>query len=277
MKALQTLPALLLLLSSSRAVAVDVIDWSLASSVYDSQTGDLPSVHFQTVQSPFEDSHSATLRSSIAHAAYDFSWTADEASFASQFDHHIESLRGTTTSSGYIRFTPGVDSVLSIDASWSYDFHPAELSSADLSLLFGDVESDTVLFVRQLSGGTFGLGAPSGTLAVSRHFDLLALRTYLVDYSVVQRFWDPPAAGHAGEATGHVRFQVTPLPEPAALGLLLAGAILLHRRPVLPRRQRETPARRTNHARGGTWSFVYFSTCFVPETRLPRRTFHWPM
>ncbi len=181
-------------------------------------------------ENPFQNSHTATLGNSSCSAAYDFSWTGDEASFGVTVNHHLEQLQGETISSGRIFIRPAVDSVISISAAWQYAWPGQALGSTHLSARVGDSENGDLMAEVIAHGGNVGLGPPHGTFDLTDDGILQAGRLYGLFYTVRVLHIDPTPPGTYGTGAGHLNFTITPVPEPAALAMWVLPILLIRHR-----------------------------------------------
>lgn len=224
-----TTAAILASVVSSRAKADLVVEsWRLASVIHDFAPG-APDVQefvtFETVENPFQDSHSVTLGSSNTSSAYDISWLVHEAQFNITTSQYLRELDGDTSASGRIYLTPSVDSLVTFSGNWQYAWPSAALGNTHVSVQLGDLDEEISVLSVTGSGGNVGVGPPFGSFTLSDSGFLLANHNYLLFYTAQVRHIDPTPPGTFGEASGDFHFTITPIPEPAA-ALLLALPIL---------------------------------------------------
>lgn len=210
---------------SSRAKADLVVEsWRLASVIHDFAPG-APDVQefvtFETVENPFQDSHSVTLGSSNVSATYDISWLLEEAQFNITTSHHLAQLDGETITSGRMYFTPSVDSIVTFSGSWQYAWPSAVLGNTHFFWGISDLDHDIGIIGDSHTGGNVGVGSPFGSWTSNGSGLLMANQQYFLFYSATTRHFDPTPPGTFGEASGEFHFTITPIPEPAA-ALLLA-------------------------------------------------------
>jgi hypothetical protein len=225
-----TLVSMALASASTRAVGDLVVNtWLVDAAVYDSTAvGDpLEGVFFETVQNPFQASHTATLNNSYASATYNFAWTGDSANFDVATSHHHEQFSGFTVTEGRINLVPAVDSNVSAWGTWQFVWPSSALGSTVIFLNVVDLESYDEPISAVARGGNSDLGLPYGTLNLQDSGTLLAGRTYEIYYFARVSFFN---TAPSGEASGEINFAITPVPEPAALALILPALFLARRR-----------------------------------------------
>ena len=208
-----------------------VVDsWSVGATVHDWAADDFNTVFNQVVQNPFQTVHSAMFGSSTATVNYDFAWSGDSGHFDLGAIHHLEELEGDTSSSGYVFVVPAVDSNVSFSGSWRFAWPSATRGSTSLHLAIVDAQTEEFVADEVAFGGNVGLGPPFGTLNVQGGATLLATRGYFVQYTVFIDHFDPTPPGTYGEGVGEIHFSMTPVPEPAALALILPALFFPRRR-----------------------------------------------
>lgn len=170
-------------------------------------------------ENPFQNSHTATLGNSSCSASYDFAWTGDEARFDIYPSHHLEQLRGDTSSSGRILIWPAVDSIVTFSGNWQYAWPGTALGTTNLYMSV--IGPDGTLAENIAHGGNVGLGPPFGTFELSNNARLEVGNAYLLNYIVRIQHFDPTPPGTFGHGEGSLNFTITPVPEPATLALLV--------------------------------------------------------
>jgi hypothetical protein len=215
---------------SATQATIVVNEWLLGTGLSDPGNSQYPSASFSNVQNPFQNSHSVALGSSYATTRYDYAWTGDSAHFDAYPLHHLEQLDGDTGSSARIHLTPTVDSILTLEGTWNYGWPSATLGEADIVVDAFDLETEEEIAWSYASGGNLFFGSPSGTLTVQDSALLLAGRKYEIYYLARVYHSNPTPPGTYGEASGEIQFSIVPIPEPAALSLILPALLLPRRR-----------------------------------------------
>ncbi len=223
-----------------------VVDsWLLSSSIHDYTPGHDPQefVSFYSVQNPFQIAHEVTLGQSHVGTSYDFVWTGDSAHFDVQTNHYLEQLNGDTTTEGSIYIRPAVDTNIILSGSWQFSWPGNVLGQTIISLFAYDVDADQLVALANAGGGNTGLGPPYGDLHVQNNGVLQGGGHYQI-YYVAQIYHStstPP--GTHGQGTGEIHFTLTPVPEPATLGLIVFAVLI-------PRRRTGDASRRASAALG---------------------------
>lgn len=228
------------LIASSRVQADSflVTSWSLGTGILDlpDVVGDV----FDVVQNPFVNEHHFTLGQGQAHSYFDFSWTPDTASFLTTASNVAFDGNGGTRSisTGHIYLTPQVD--LLITATGMYDY---DLPAWGMQVAHGlDIDIDSA---PAYSWGnfehTFLQGPISGTFHLSEQGILPAGSSVTISYAMyVDGFGN---SGLLAEGHGSILITLQPVPEPAAVSLILASFLAARRpRSITHRRRRAAPA-----------------------------------
>lgn len=204
-----------------------VESWELDTGIHDSSpNGDSEFAAFSVVMNPLQNSHTASIANTNTSATYDFGWTGDSAHFDLITNHHQEQLRGNTIAEGRIHLIPSVDSTINAWGSWQYAWPNSAEGLTTISFNVVDLETKELIAIDNAYGGNLDLGPPFGTLSIQGSGLLLAGREYEVFYATNVYFYTTTPTG---EASGEIHFTITPVPEPAALALILP-ALLLPRR-----------------------------------------------
>jgi hypothetical protein len=191
---------------------------------------------------PFQQFHAITFQNSASATQYDMEWAGDEGSFHISANHHLQGMKGFVDSFGMVFVTPAVDSRFSVISEYTYN-HPSQfLGSADLSVRATKEGTLDFAFNQAVSGGTFGLHPPAGTLHVDGSGILLAGVTYVLDYQMRSSNYAIPAPTAVWAGDGFIDLTIRPIPEPAAL---LPLAALLY---LAPGRRRSRRSRRAGAA-----------------------------
>ncbi len=230
--------AVLLTIAPANGDSFTIDDWTLATGVHDSSTGEHESHGFYTVQNPFQDSHAASVGNSTAEAAYDFAWSAGAGTFLVEAAHRAEFVDSailTSSSSGRIRVFPTVDLTLGLTGAYSYGLPPDMMMARFQMAVVDDDTSETLFFDLQQDDSFNGYPA-AGTFTIDGEITLPAGHSYSLRYTMRIDSWTGPPAVF-GSGTGFVNFQL--IPEPATATLLLLPAAVLVCRRRKPRRRAE--------------------------------------
>jgi hypothetical protein len=219
-----------LLFGTNIRADVEITNWFLGSTVFDSEGSDTQASVL--VQNPFNETIVAQVGDSFVSTNYDVSWLLDYVTFDMVSSHHAEQVVGRVVAGGNVTLTPMADSVLSLSAQYQYAWHPSVFANASLS--FSVVELGVAeIFHDGLTGGNTPLGDPFGTLILpDATVGLLAGREYKILFSALIDYANEGSPGQPGISTANISFSITPVPEPSTLMLfgLIAPAILRARR-----------------------------------------------
>lgn len=205
-----------------------VTEWNLRTSVFDSPAVVQDVDGTNTVQNPLQDQFNASIPPSMVSATYQISWDINSLFFALDTTLHAESLNGNVNSFGFMRVTPEVDSVLIFDGSYFYNM-PTQPARASMSFTVSRTNPTQTIFSSSQVRTNF-IGPPSGTLLLNDSVFLSAGETWRIGWSFGLIHFDPPIPGAASNGTGHLAFQIHPVPDPSALAPLAFAALLLRRR-----------------------------------------------
>lgn len=216
------------------AHGVTVSSWELATILDAPGDNGGESHGFTTVQNPFVDSHIAMpVPTSFSQAAYNFIWTELNASFQTSISHQAHdvpspgSLYGRT--SGFIFVQPSIDSVLSVQSSYTYAL-PADSFLAQQTVLVRDMSTNMSIWSDSRAANSFGGNPVSGTLAVTNGaIQLIGGRKYLLsyDYRLQALSGDTDSTG---TGTGGILWTLNPVPEIGSLFMLVFSIPLVLRR-----------------------------------------------
>jgi len=208
-----------------------VSDWYLATGVQNlAPPSQQDSQSFSVVSNPFLDSHSAQLGPGTATTSYDFSWSGDNASFRIDAAHVPPDLGNylyVSASQGSIQFRTSAPLLAHFTGAYIYSL-PFPAADVVTSFLLKDIQTNA-RFINQSGFDDTILHAPprTGTFTWDRTAVIPAGTDCLVLYGM-----EINARRNTGQlATGSGFFQLTlePVPEPAALPLLIAGVPLMRR------------------------------------------------
>ncbi len=129
---------------------------------------------------------------------------------------------------GHLNVIPSVDSILTLDGSYIYNM-PTQPARAAFAISVSKTNPSQSLYSNSQTRTNFA-GPPSGTLLVNDQILLPAGQSWRIQWGFAIDHFDDAIPGAASDATGHLAFQIHPVPEPATLSLLLL-ATLTTRRP----------------------------------------------
>lgn len=174
--------------------------------------------------SPFASSHEVFLNASQNSAQYDWAWSGDSGNFESSTNQHLQGIEGYVDSAGGFLIRTSVPSLVSIDATYSYDHPPQLLGSADLQVSIRISGTNQTVFSQVVSGGTFGLGSPTGILELTGSAFLNPNVLYVLGYDFITDNFTTPPPTVAWLGSGQINLSINPIPEPTmtmCLALLL--------------------------------------------------------
>ncbi len=218
---------------SARAAEIDVLEWSVRSSIQQEGAGFVGFSNTQ-VQNPFVAQQSTSLLLHSNSTSYDFSWDAQgNARFLVSMTHATAGA-GTTlvinSTSGGIDLRAPRDTRVDFSGQYQYSFGNGFRVT---SLILGIYDVDSQQTVASQSRGAPPPFASSGALTINPvEVVLTAGRRYLLIYNV-RLDSDTGSATSLSHGNGSLEFNLRPvIPEPGSLALLglLAPAILRRRR-----------------------------------------------
>jgi len=216
------------------AAELTIDSWFLMARAITSPNGYDDDVSYAPV-SPFQDTHYAAADSSWAQADYDSEYAQSFGRFLIGVSHSaLGGPFGTSTVTdtvGIISFTTDAPLAIVMDASFTYDLPPVNMSTGvGFQVVNIDTTPSTILFTFSESQWS-NVGEPaSGALTVAESVVLPAGHSYRILYTAgISTSGGPITAFATG--SGHVNFTMDLLPEPATATLLLcARPLLWHRR-----------------------------------------------
>ncbi len=209
-----------------------VDSWTLGTTVYDYAASDFDTSFTESVENPYQSTLIAMYGNSHASAIHDFGWSGDFAHFDAVIDHYVQQLNGDTTTEGSIYIRPAVDTNIILSGSWQFSWPGVILGQTSISLFAHDLDTDQTVALAHAGGGNVGHGQPFGNLHVQDSGLLVAGNLYLIHYiTQIDQLTPTPPPGTHGEGSGEVHFSLTPVPEPATLGLIVFAVLILRRRP----------------------------------------------
>ncbi len=225
-----TLALLLTAFAKAGAAEVDVLEWQLSSLIRLSGIGEagagsgIPS-------NPFQKAHFSTRENSTIQSIYDVSWDS-----AGRFDCLVDvevrdqgNPSGFSRSTGVVYFVPGIDSVLTVDMSYSYAMAGG---SRQAVMTFhtggGPAPGGSIFSVIEVASTTSS--PPTGAFTVHESIPLLAHEAYAFSYMFeLSSFSGSPTSLSMG--SGRIAVSIVPVPEPASsLLVVFAGAESYRRR-----------------------------------------------
>lgn len=223
--------AMILLVGAIPARAGSIEDWRLRVVVNrdDSNPPSQDSIFDQVLQ-PFHASQLVDFLGSMASSQYDFEWDSGGGTFdiSASLD-----LAGTNTgiatavSSGFIFIRPSVPLIVSGAGSLDYNL-TADPMFSSIGIAVSRVSPFMELGGDSESYNTIG-GVQSGSFAISMNDVFLpANDLYAIGFDIRVRAL-ASTAGSRATATGSVNFEITALPEPATLWLLIIGCLAMRR------------------------------------------------
>ena len=227
--------AICILAYAHRSAGAVIVSSSELATILDAPGGNDGESHgFTTVQNPFVDSHIAMpVPTSFAQAAYNFVWTELNASFQTSISHQAHDVPSPTSlycrASGFIFVQPSLDSVLSIQSSYTYAL-PADSFLAQQTILVRDMSTNMSIWSDSRAANSFGGNPVTGTFAVTNgSIQLMGGRTYLLNYDYRLQALSG-GTDSTGTGTGGILWTLNPVPEPASLSTLAYSIPLLRRR-----------------------------------------------
>jgi len=219
---------------SERVAAITVTQWTLSSRVHDSQLPQDPFHVFNQVINPFRDSHSVSVPPSMAAAAYDFSWTALEATFQTYDVSHtaldvVPDASLFSRTSAFIFFQPSVDSFLDVSGFYTFSLPPNSFS-IDFFAVIRDLDTNQNLWGQSHFVHSYGGGAVSGTRTVEGGDIFLP-----AGHNFRLHYWFEidtigGGTGQIGTANGAIQWTITQVPECTSLSLLAMAMLIVVRR-----------------------------------------------
>lgn len=224
--------------------ATEVTAWSLTTFVSDAT---LPPPgddidYSDVVQNPFVASHLTALpqgpqtpvhfANSYFAAGWDVAFSTGHFDLA--FEQQINGPDSFAATSGNIYFTTDTDLLMSFAGTMHYSSSRADEAGFDLGLTLARQPEFQIIWSDGAIGDCFGC-PPSGTLTIGDSDILVpAGSSYVVNYLVRSLYGHLTPPRQSVLAQGTIHFDWRPVPEPAALGLLVAGAMMLRRRTRRP-------------------------------------------
>lgn len=213
--------------TSSKA-DISISAWNLRARVFDSPSVVQHVVGTTQVQNPFADQFDASIPPSSASGNYQVSWSESSVFFLLDTTLHAESLQGAVSTFGHINVTPEVDSILSINGSLQYNM-PTQSAASALNFTVSKTNPNQTLFNSSQTRTNF-IGPPSGTILLNDSILLPARQSWRIGWGLAIDHFGNAIPGAASDATGHLAFQIHPVPEPAALAPAAVAAMLLIRK-----------------------------------------------
>lgn len=181
---------------------------------------------------PFVGTHTATMDLSTSQADYAFQLGANFVDYFITIQHHCVQETNDDKrcrSSGSIDFTPRTDVFVTIDGSFNYQL-PTNFMTAGAG---ARVQRPDLPINQQIlfgAGGsvTSGLNPPVGSIPLVASGLVPAGHHYFLFYTAQTQYFSGAAVTANSNAV--IRFRLTEVPDPAALGPLAIGALLLRRR-----------------------------------------------
>lgn len=229
---------------AARAAAT-ISSWSLDTGVVDLSPPSEQDVRFSFVpQNPFSDSHNTQLPISgpvknSADSYFFASWLVAQGTghFDLTFDQQINGRDSFASTSGSIYLTSDTDLFMNFSAVMTFASSAQDEAAFELVFSIRDSNSQgPPLWGGRREGGRLFLGTPASGSAALDRMDLLvpAGPTYLVSYLLRTSFLTNALPQSPLTNDGTLHFDWRPVPEPAALGLLLAGAMMLRHKTRRP-------------------------------------------
>jgi hypothetical protein len=210
---------------------IAVSQWFLETGLQDfSGGGQQQFAFFETVQNPFIASHSAQLGPGTASTKYGFAWGVDTGSFRVDAAHVTPDLGSTTyasLSTGSIDFTTTAPLVMHLTGRYDYSLPVARIDVAMGFVVF-DVRFP-VNFLSDVHRDDTFLNPPhSGTFTTDLTGIIPADCQCSLRYNMrIEAFGN---TGALSTGSGFYQWTLAPVPKPATLALLLAGAPFAVRR-----------------------------------------------
>lgn len=205
-----------------------VESWGLLVAVANETTQDYDI--FESVQSPFVQSHSAALGSSSVSTSYDFAWSETGGTFLIQGNQQAEdntTLHLRSLSDGQIDVFSSVDLLFTAEGSYTYDL-PGGAMAVTYGLGLLDAQTGQPYFAQGGSDDSFLNGSASGTFVIDGQGILPAGRPAYIRYFMVLDTYD--STGLFATGSGYFHFTLQQVPEPSTLGLAILGTAFLLRR-----------------------------------------------
>lgn len=220
---------------ASFAADVDVIDWTLNTSVLDGSPSipQIDSEYSQVPQNPFDHTMSVSLGAEdTAVGAFDVSWMNDTGVFHLAAEQHLHGPHRGASSNGIIYLRTTVDLIFNVSGNMTYSSTPGDEADFIFGLTLVGVDPMAAIYDDGGQGGDLNLFTPaSGSLQFdSGNIILPAGNTYRVQLNFQSDTYFHPDQDPIF-ANGEINFFWRPVPEPAT-GLLFAfaGIALLRRR-----------------------------------------------
>jgi hypothetical protein len=215
------------------SAALSLTDWSLTTAVQNLSGEPLQNVDFFLgVQGPpFTAAHSAALGAGTAATSYDFSWFGNNASFRIDGQHVATDLGNAlnaSLSTGFIYFTTTDPVVARVMGAYTYSLPVFDMYA---QMNFGIIDSQSFeVFLNDAHDASTLLNPwpLNGTLLADRAVTLPGGRSYTLSYYLALQNHRNSGALSTGQGFALITFQ--PVPEPTALALLSAAAVLIRRR-----------------------------------------------
>jgi len=229
-----------LVVLSGATVRGDVIllnQWLMAAGINDfNQMPSSALVFFNVPVNPFISSHSAILGGAVASANYNFSWSDASANFqvycglvGTGYPNGNADVQ-TVSCNGNIRLTPSVDALLSVQAHMDYALGPGDREASGGWTVSRPPTPAPIALANFFAQPAFG-DPPTDVWDSQNSLMLLAGQQYLLRYAFeVASLPGSGTQSQLSHGNASVHFNIVPIPEPAALGLLAFGALLIRRR-----------------------------------------------
>ena len=216
--------------------------WSLSSSVRiipPGQGSQIQTAFFTNPSAHFHDQHGVNFAGSTVSTQYDFEIMESLAEYNIQTQLNCVSVDGSRPdckAAGTLNITPRIDVWVQASGSYAYSL-PTDPSTADASFRVFSYASSTFLFSSGGADDSILSGPHSGVFNINTGGLISAGTPIQISYVFRTTFFTG-AANVAAASSGDLHFTMTPVPEPAALGLLTLAALAIRgrRRPQLKRR-----------------------------------------